>query len=142
MEVLFKIMYFLVSADPQYKIGIIKDQLLGEGIAEKAIFTDTLLASIISMAVLSAFFYLILNNFLSLNKKWLWFVFMAIGAVICFFVARYIIGNDTGIYRPGNPIESLGWKFIGMSAFWGAVYFYLFSLLFKRFSKYAKYCPH
>lgn len=142
MEALFKIMHFIAATDPQYQVGIIRDQILGRGIAEKAIFTDTLLMSLLAAAGLSVFFYLVLNNFLNLNKKWLWFVFMIVAGVICLLIARAIIGNSTGIYPPGNPIEPFGWKFIGMSAFWGMVFFYLFSLIFKRFSKYAKYCPH
>lgn len=142
MEILFKIMYFLVALDPKFQLGMMRDQFLGTGIAESAIFTDTVLLSLLIMGVLSALFYLVLNQFLNLNKIGIWFLFLIIAGAICFQISLLMVGGEGGIYSPSDPIESIGWKFIGMSTVWGMLYFYLFSLLFKRWSKYAKYCPH
>ena len=142
MEVLFKIMYFLVAMDPQYKVGFIRDELLGIGAAESSVFVNTLLLSLGTALLMAMLFYLLLNRVATLNKMWLWVLLGLIVSGICFGISQFQIGNQNGIYPNPEPIEALGWKFIGMSAFWGFIYYYLFSLALKNFSIYAKRLPH
>ena len=142
MEAIFKIMYFLVAMDPQYKVGFIRDELLGVGAAENSIFMNTVLLSLGAALLVAMVFYLLLNRVATLNKMWLWLLFGLLVAGICFGIAQFQVGHEDSIYPNPEPIEALGWKFIGMSVFWGFVYYYLFSLALKNFSVYAKRLPH
>lgn len=140
MEGLFKIMYFLAANDPGYNEGTIRDNLLGINGAIGDVFENTLLLSLLVTLVIAILYYLILNRFFTLNKIWIWGIFLAIAVGLGFLIAYYFIG--TFIYQVPDPIEALGWKFISLSAIYAGLYFYLFSLLFKRWSVFAKFIPH
>jgi len=146
METLFSILYFLVTNDAQYD-DLIRPEMLGLDGVESSIFTNTLLMSLLSMLLLSIVFFLVLNRFFPLNQKWMWFISLFIGGLICFQISLSTIAGPTGIYSESNigplsEMPALGWKFIGSSVFWGMVYYYLFSIIFNRWSPFAKYTPH
>jgi hypothetical protein len=140
MESLFKIMYFLAANDPGYNEGTIRDNLLGINDATGDVFENTLLLSLLAALVIAILYYLILNRFFTLNKIWIWGIFLAISTCLGWLIAYYFVG--TYIYEVPAPIEALGWKFISLSAIYAALYFYIFSLLFKPWSVFAKFIPH
>lgn len=141
MNSILEAMYFLVTNDPQYNIGSIRDEFLGEGLAENAIFTDTFITSLLITGAISGLFYL-LGHFLPLNKIWLWLLLLLAAAGACFAFSCNFIGNAEGLFPPPDPIASIGWKYVGMTTFYSGVYFFLFSLFFKSISKVSSFTKH
>jgi len=137
-ETFFGILYFLVSGDPQF--SSLRDYFLGMNGVEEDPFINTLLLSVLVALGLALVFYLLLNRVMYLNYLWAWVLAAVVVGVVAFNIAYFQCG--TYVYDPSDPIGPAGWKFIGLSTFWGIVYYYLFSLLLKRFSIYAKKLPH
>lgn len=137
-EILFNILYFLVSFDPQFES--LRDYFLGMNGIEEDPFTNTLLVSLLGAIGLAVLFYVVLNRLMYLNYMWAWLLTALVMGIIAFNISYYQCG--TYVYDPADPIGAAGWKFIGMSTILGILYFYLFSLLFKGFSIYAKKLPH
>lgn len=138
MRILFKIIHFLSSADPEYGYGPIQDWMLGQ--KEVNVFVDTLLLVIGIAVVVSALYYFVFNIFLKMNYRWAWFLFAIIVVGVSFGVTYSYIGSY--VYPVGELIMPFGWKFMAENSFWGFVLFYLSSLLFKRWSTFAKNIPH
>lgn len=141
MNSILELFYLMVTNDPQYNIGTIRDEFLGEGIAESAIFIDTFLMSLLFCGLISGLFYL-LGLFFPINKLVIWIVFLLGAAGACFAFSYNFIGNADGMFPPPDAIESIGWKYIITSTVLGGIYFSLFSLLFRAVSPISSFTKH
>jgi hypothetical protein len=138
-ETIFKILYFLVAGDPEYQSGFIRDYIFGINNANSSVFENTMLL-IIPLSAFVPLIYFLLNRTLSLNKLWLWWMLLMITALLSSAVSFYFVG--THLYPSPSEISALGWKFVVHTFVISGVLFYIFSLLFRRFSFNARYIPH
>lgn len=134
MEGLFTIMYFWVSGTREY--DTVKSFFMGP---DATIFQDTLIFSLMATFAVAAIYYVGLNRFYSLHKNWMWGIFLVLSGVIAFGISYSMVG--TYVYPLPQPIELLGWKFIILSSFYGLLYFFLWSLLMRRWSIFASKTP-
>jgi hypothetical protein len=138
MESIFKIFYFLVASDPQY--ATYRDDLLGLNGAETAIFQNTILTVLLTTAGMAAIYYLLLCRYFKLNYIWIWLLLLLVAGIAGFAISYGAVG--TYLFQLPDPIGPIGWRFIGTTTFYALLLFYLFSLLFKRWSNFAKFTPH
>lgn len=138
-ESIFKILYFLVAGDPEYRSGFIRDEILGINKAESGVFVNTMLIVIPLCAIITLFYYLA-NRPLTLNKLWLWWLLLVITSFIASAIAYYNV--ETHLYPLPSGIRALGWKYVGHTFVISGLSFYIFSLLFRRLSLNARYIPH
>ena len=152
METIFNILYFLVVGAADYNNGSIASDFLGMHGAAGNVFANTMIWLSLSLLLLTVIYYYLINGItgsfnglFKFNYIWAWLLFLvfagAIGASISFFqVGTFVYKQLPDGSFP--PIGSAGWRFILSTAFYSLVIFYFLSLLFKRWSKYAKFTPH
>jgi hypothetical protein len=140
--------FFLVTSAADYNNGMIRDDFIGFGTGN--VFADTTMWTVIALFLLTLIYYYLINGFsngfnglFKFNYMWSWLLTLIVGGVIGFFISYYQVG--TFVYREVNgelpPIGIAGQRFILMCVIYSLIIFTLFSFIFKRWSKYAKFIP-
>lgn len=143
METLFDILYFLPASDPLRENAVIAGEMFGGVGFQNTLFLNSFLMMIFGALLLNILYYMVINTWLRWNVSSFmsWIITMILSGAIAYVIAFYCVVNILFPYPQVQSIPPFGWKFIFMHTLYGALFFFLFSLLFKRLSLNAKATP-
>ena len=102
------------------------------------IFTPVGLITLLVSLLLAAIFYLILGRWRSVfDGIGPWVITLVVVLIFAFAYAMWYAMDRTGADESDGYMTGLG----GVNALYAAIYFFVFSILLKRFSIFAKHTP-
>ena len=100
------------------------------------VFASVGLVSILSSLIICAVFYVALGRWKPVFHKVVhWMITLSICAIIGFSIAYVLTGNEIG------TVDGYAMRFAFINSFYAMIYFSVLSILFKRFSIFAKHTP-